>query len=615
MKQTILACLIALVACPVLLYQSVANAEDSPRYLGPSAICKSSDGAFLYVVCKDGNIVSKVNRSEGKVAAEFATPAKPTGVCISKDNSKLFVTVAKPEGDLLIMSAADGKILQTIKVGHTPCSPCLAPDEKRCYVCNQFNDSVSVVDLEQNKEIAALKMVREPVSCDITPDGKTVFVANFIPNDRADGYDVASEINAIDTATLEVTRIRLLNGCSSVHEIRVTPDGKYALATNILARYQMPTTQLERGWMNTNACAVIDCAAKKLVNVVLLDDIDLGAANPYGLAFSEDGKTLVIGHSGTSEVSIIECDKMLEKLLAMPEKPADDTAAGVYTSATAADVPNDLAFLVGMRTRVKLQGIAPRSIVQADGKMYVSAYFSDEVDIVDLAAKKCVGSIELGPKVEMTQARKGQMFFGDAGLCFQQWQSCATCHPDARVDALNWDLMNDGLGNPKNAKSMYKAHFTPPTMISGIRPDAEACVRKGIRHIQFAVRPDADACCIDEFMKAMVAVPSPYLVNGQLSEKAKLGEAVFKKAKCDVCHSGEFFTDMQMHDVKTRAEFDRRDDWDTPTLLEVWRTGPYMHDGRYVTMKEVFTAGKHELQEVQLTEEEIDQLVEYVMSL
>ena len=80
---------------------------------------------------------------------------------------------------------------------------------------------------------------------------------------------------------LETTKIRLPNGSSSVHEVCVSPDGTYAYVAHILSRYQMPTTQLERGWMNTNAMSVIDVAAKKLLNTVLLDDIDLGAAMPW----------------------------------------------------------------------------------------------------------------------------------------------------------------------------------------------------------------------------------------------------------------------------------------------------------------------------------------------
>ena len=61
-----------------------------------------------------------------------------------------------------------------------------------------------------------------------------------------------------------------------------------------------------------------------------------------------------------------------------------------------------------------------------------------------------VSEIALGPKPVMTEQRKGELYFRDARLCFQQWLSCATCHPDGRTDGLNWDLLNDGLGNPKD---------------------------------------------------------------------------------------------------------------------------------------------------------------------
>jgi hypothetical protein len=40
-----------------------------------------------------------------------------------------------------------------------------------------------------------------------------------------------------------------------------------------------------------------------------------------------------------------------------------------------------------------------------------------------------------------------------------------------------------------------------------------------------------------------------------------------------------------------------------------------MHDGSYATMKEVFTKGKHGLNGVKLTPEQIDDLVEFVLSL
>ena len=116
----------------------------------------------------------------------------------------------------------------------------------------------------------------------VTPDGKSVFVANHLPLDRADGDDVAASVTAIDTATQQATRIRLPNGSTSVRGMCLSPDGRYVYVVHILAHYQLPTTQLERGWMNTNALSIIDAAAKRPINTVLLDDVDLGAANSLG---------------------------------------------------------------------------------------------------------------------------------------------------------------------------------------------------------------------------------------------------------------------------------------------------------------------------------------------
>ncbi len=74
-----------------------------------------------------------------------------------------------------------------------------------------------------------------------------------------------------------------------------------------------------------------------------------------------------------------------------------------------------------------------------------------------------------------------------------------------------------------------------------------------------------------------------------------------------------------MHDVGSRGEYDRRDTFDTPTLVECWRTAPYMHDGHYVTLKELLSKGRHGQKnkggKIDLTDKQIADLVEYVKSL
>jgi len=618
-----------------------AVAEDA-KYLGPIEVVPSPDGAIVYVAAADARRLLVVDVAAGKVTRSIPLPGPPTGIARSRDGAKLYVTCAAPAGSVVVIEAASGKQLATLAAGHGACAPCLLPDGKRLYVCNRFENAVVAIDIASGKQVARIPMIREPIGSAVTPDGKTVLVTNHLPLDPADSYDVACAVSAINTADNTVTHIRLLNGTSSMRGICISPDGKYAYAVHILARYQMPTTQLERGWMNTNAMSIIDVAAKKLVNTVLLDDVDLGAANPWDVECTADGKYVCVSHAGTHEVTVIDRALMHEKIASVPADEETARAQGryddrnTYSSVVQADIPNDLAFLVDLKQRIRIQGRGPwgwlgadrteangpRGIAVVGSKIYVCAYFSDKLAVVDLGAHPAqqVSYIALGPKPQLTKQRWGELNFHDAWLCFQHWQSCASCHPEGRVDGLNWDLMNDGLGNPKNARSMLLAHKTPPAMASGVRADAEEAVRAGFTHILFTVQPEDVVTSVDEYLKSLQPVPSPRLVGGQLSEAARRGKALFfsERIGCASCHPEPLYTDLQMHDVGSRGQYDRRDDFDTPTLIECWRTAPYMHDGHYTTIEELIAVGKHGKKggDVEsLTEQELNDLVEFVLSL
>ena len=218
----------------------------------------------------------------------------------------------------------------------------------------------------------------------------------------------------------------------------------------------------------------------------------------------------------------------------------------------------------------------------------------------------------------MSSQRRGELLFGDADLCFQKWQSCISCHPDGRSDGLNWDLLNDGAGSPKNTKSMLYAHYTPPVMISGIRESAEVAVRSGIKFALFTDYEEFDARDIDVYLKSLKPVPSPNLINGKLTKKAKKGRIVFEKSGCNNCHSGVYFTDGKKYDAGTGIYPHENEKFDVPGLLEIWRTAPYLYDGRAKTMKEVFmkfnSEDKHGLTR-SLSGNELENLVEYVLSL
>jgi cytochrome c peroxidase len=214
------------------------------------------------------------------------------------------------------------------------------------------------------------------------------------------------------------------------------------------------------------------------------------------------------------------------------------------------------------------------------------------------------------------------MYFNDAAICFQGWQSCASCHDDdGRVDSLNWDLTNDGIGNPKDTKSLVFSHRTPPVMSLGVRATAEIAVRAGIHNSLASTLPEPIAAAMDEWLKSIEPAPSPHLANGHLSEAAQRGERLFKSAEagCASCHQPELFTDLHSYDVGTANPFDKQDKgFDTPTLRELWRTAPYLHDGSAATVRDVLTTRNPKDEHGKtshLTPSQIEDLAEYLWSL
>jgi YVTN family beta-propeller protein len=618
------------------------HAED---YKGPFDLVSAGDGSKIYIANADANEVAVFDVAGNKIVQSIPLGAAPHGLALSADEKTLFVSAGSVSGQLLAVDLIAGKVSKNVPAGHSPMGLALTPDGKKVFVCNRFNNDVAEYGLPDLNLIRKVKVIREPRVAVVTKDGQYVLIANSIPLDRANDpenqdalIDVAAEISAIKIADGTVKNIRLPNGSGSLHGICLSPDGRYAYISEVLARFQIPTTQVDRGWMNTAAFSIIDTTqidtpSGGFINAVLLDDVDLGAANPWGIKTSVDGKQLYIAAAGTNELIVIDTEALHKKLDTLPKYELG-AAYGTEQTNPANDVPNDLAFLVGLKKRIKLNGKGARAIAVAGQSVYVGMYFSDTLQKVDAqAAIPKVTEIAIGPTPVMTPERRGEMYWNDATLCFQLWQSCASCHPEARMDGYNWDLLNDGLGNPKNAKSLLYCLKTPPSMWEGVRDPIDQpekwkdtgkriqCVRTGFQFILFAT-PDEEKCLdIDAYLRVEEPVPSPYLVNGKLSEKAERGKKIFNDPKvgCATCHPEPLFTDQKMHDVNTKCYFDRTGSFDTPTLIETWRTAPYLHDGRYTKMKDVFKIGLHGDVEggnvSDLTDTQIDDLVEYVLSL
>ncbi len=113
---------------------------------------------------------------------------------------------------------------------------------------------------------------------------------------------------------------------------------------------------------------------------------------------------------------------------------------------------------------------------------------------------------------------------------------------------------------------------------------------------------------IASFQRTLISGNSPadrFDFGGEeqaLSDSAKRGLELFRgKARCTRCHSGFNFSDEQFHNLGIGWDTNTVDlgrymvtknpedigAFKTPTLREISRTAPYMHDGRFGTLEEV----------------------------
>jgi len=278
---------------------AAAAAGQPAGYLGPCALVVSRDAQTLYVANADARQVAWVELLTGQVTRCLDMPAEPTGLVLSPDGTKLIVTCAAPKSTVVVIDLISCRVIATIAAGHTAPGAAISPDGKRWYVCNRFDNDVSVIDLVTGREVRRVGVVREPVAAAVTPDGTAVLVANHLPSGSAGVQPFASMVTVVDTQTHLTTAIPLPHGSHSLRGLCVAPHGKHADVTHLVSSFELIPLQVEQGWINSNVVSVIDTQQKKVIRTIGLDEPSLGAGNPWAVACTSDGKSIVVSHAGT----------------------------------------------------------------------------------------------------------------------------------------------------------------------------------------------------------------------------------------------------------------------------------------------------------------------------
>lgn len=208
----------------------------------------------------------------------------------------------------------------------------------------------------------------------------------------------------------------------------------------------------------------------------------------------------------------------------------------------------------------------------------------------------------------------GQRLFNDRRLSRDGTIACATCHDPARAfsDGRTVPVGVFGRQGRRNAPALINRGWGRSFFWDGRARTLEEQVVQPIEDPNEMDLPVAEAAnrvslSVDDVSKALASYvrsvlsgDSPYdrFVNGDrmaLSAEQQAGLRVFRgRGNCTACHVGPNFTDERLHNTGVAWRDGRLSDpgggsgtFKTPTLRELARTSPYMHDGSLKTLEEV----------------------------
>jgi len=225
----------------------------------------------------------------------------------------------------------------------------------------------------------------------------------------------------------------------------------------------------------------------------------------------------------------------------------------------------------------------------------------------------------------------GKQLFWDKRWSRSKTVACVSCHPPDHgwSDRQRFSTNFEGKPTPRHAPTLVNRLFSDQQLWTGLRPTLEEQARLDsnrtdetvVAHLAtipayqaqhrrvFGRELDADgvAKAITAYVRTIITGNSPYdrFKAGDataLSPSARRGLALFEgRASCTRCHAGSNFTDEGYRNIGVGMDRDTPDlgrflvtkneadkgAFKTPTLRDVAKRGPYMHDGSEKTLDDV----------------------------
>ena len=248
-------------------------------------------------------------------------------------------------------------------------------------------------------------------------------------------------------------------------------------------------------------------------------------------------------------------------------------------------------------------GVEAIAIDEENGETWAWSPFDRRLARLDDGEAQPARTIALAAQREIADADGRRAFHRQRSF---DGRSCASCHVDGRDDGLVWQ---SPLGMVSTPVLAGRTIGTAPFGWHGERATLDGHIRRTFTRLRADKPDDAMVAALAGWIGSM---PSYRDAADELDDAALRGRELFRSPTlgCAGCHADDDGTDGVGHRIGHGAELD------TPSLRFVGDTGPYMHDGRYATLRELLVATDGKMgTTAALDERSITDLVAYLRVL
>jgi YVTN family beta-propeller protein len=587
---------------------------ESERYASPLELLLSADGSRLYVLCQGADEVRVLHAVTGRVLRTIPVGHQPRGFSLSPDGSRLFVANSWDD-TVTVIDTHSGRTIATWTAGFEPSSVVENRAGTLLYIADRIGNNVEVLDAATGDPKTTLAAGRGASYLAMAADGSRLYATHVYPNPTPQRTPPQSEITVMDPVHARVIGRMTLPDIAGVFHLALSRDGRLGVAAQLHPKNLVPLAHVEHGWAFVDTLTVFGADVGPSVEVPL-DELDRYYAMPFGVAIAPDESRIYVTHGGSDCVTVIDTKRMLAYIRSHPKPFVQNLSAS--------------ANYVVARIAV---GKNPRGLVlSGDGaRLYVANRLDDSISVIDARANRVAKTLQLtGPKT-ISPLRRGEQTFYTAKYAFDGQFGCANCHLDSTFDGMQWDLEPDGFGKDivdnrliedLRGTEPFKWNGGNPTLVKECGPRTETYF---FRSQSFDDRTLTDLVL---YIRSLPSRPNRFTVaNGESTPAQDRGRAIFYRTidklgqsipeanRCSYCHSGPKGTDQKSFDVGTKKATDGSGLFDTPQLMSIALTAPYLHDGSAQSLEEIWTVyNPHDRhgRTNDLTKDELNDLIEYL---